>query len=77
MHKESHQHLDLVKLFEPITKYSGADSRARVIIPEIVRKAFKTAETEKPGVSASSSFPENIAAMEVEGHPPLNRSSRS
>lgn len=59
MHKESHQILDLVSLFDPITKYS-TQIRTPEVIPEIVRKAFKTAQTEKPGASFID-FPENIA----------------
>jgi len=59
MHKESHQILDLVNLFRPISKYS-TQIRAAEIVPEIVRKAFKVAESEKPGGSFIS-FPENIA----------------
>ncbi|MCH8105495.1 MAG: acetolactate synthase large subunit [Proteobacteria bacterium] len=69
MHKESHQILDLVKLFAPISKYS-VQIREPEIIGEIVRKAFKEAEAEKPGGSFIS-FPENIAAMAVEGKEPL------
>ena len=63
MHKESHQVLDLVNLFEPISKYS-TEIREPEIIAELVRKAFKDAEAEKPG-GAFISFPENIAEMEV------------
>ena len=59
MHKESHQILDLVNLFEPISKYSTEIIHAD-IIPEVVRKAFKDAQAEKPG-GAFISFPENIA----------------
>src|SRR5678815_3942097 len=59
MHKESHQILDLVNLFDPITKYS-TQIRTPKVIPEIVRKAFKTAQTEKPG-ACFIDFPENIA----------------
>lgn len=47
-YKESHQFVDLVRLFEPITKWSAAVPSPDAI-PEIVRKAFKTAETERPG----------------------------
>ena len=46
-HKESHQILDLVNLFEPITKYSTQILEPE-ITPEIIRKAFKIAENEKP-----------------------------
>jgi acetolactate synthase-1/2/3 large subunit len=69
MHKESHQVLDLVNLFAPISKYS-VQIREPEIVGEIVRKAFKAAEAEKPGGSFID-FPENIAAMEVEGKSPL------
>jgi acetolactate synthase-1/2/3 large subunit len=69
MHKESHQVLDLVSLFEPISKYS-VEIREPEIVAEIVRKAFKAAEAEKPGGSFIS-FPENVAAMPVEGKEPL------
>ena len=69
MHKESHQVLDLVSLFAPISKYS-VQIREPEIVPEIVRKAFKDAEAEKPGGSFIS-FPENVAEMEVEEKSPL------
>jgi acetolactate synthase I/II/III large subunit len=69
MHKESHQVLDLVNLFEPISKYS-IQIQAPEIIPEIVRKAFKDAQVEKPGGSFID-FPENIASMKVEAKQPL------
>jgi acetolactate synthase I/II/III large subunit len=67
MHKESHQILDLVHLFQPITKYATQIREAQ-IVPEIVRKAFKVAQTEKPG-AAFIDFPENISAMAVQGKP--------
>jgi acetolactate synthase-1/2/3 large subunit len=67
LHKESHQILDLVNLFAPITKYSTQILEPE-ITPEIVRKAFKVAQTEKPG-GAFIDFPENVAEMKVEGKP--------
>ena len=63
MHKESHQHLDLVQLFQPISKYS-VKIRQPDNIPEVVRKAFKVAETEKPGF-AFLELPEDIAEAPV------------
>jgi acetolactate synthase-1/2/3 large subunit len=69
MHKESHQHLDLVNLFRPITKYSTQVLEAE-IVPEIVRKAFKQAEAEKPGASFID-LPENIAKAEIDDKEPL------
>src|SRR5687768_1514793 len=64
LHKESHQILDLCSMFAPITKYT-AQILEPEIVPEIVRKAFKVAQTEKPG-AAFIDFPENIAEMKVD-----------
>ena len=61
LHKESHQILDLMNLFRPITKY-GAQILEPEITAEVVRKAFKVAQTEKPG-ACFIDFPENIAEM--------------
>ncbi len=69
MHKESHQILDLVNLFKPISKYS-TQIRTPEIIPEIIRKAFKTAQAEKPGCSFID-LPENIAGAELPETAPL------
>src|SRR6476646_4722281 len=69
MHKESHQILDLVNLFHPITKYA-TQIREPEIVAEIVRKAFKVAQTEKPG-ACFIDFPENIAEAEVIGKQPI------
>jgi acetolactate synthase-1/2/3 large subunit len=73
LHKESHQVLNLVKLFEPISKYS-TQILTPDVIPEVVRKAFKVAEAEKPGCSFID-FPENIAGMENVNKKPLKRQS--
>ena len=67
LHKESHQILDLVNMFRPITKYSTQILEPE-IVPEIVRKAFKVAQTEKPG-GAFIDFPENVAEMVVDKKP--------
>lgn len=75
LHKESHQILDLVNLFEPVTKYSSHVGEPE-IVPEIVRKAFKIAQIEKPG-SSFISLPENIAAANVENIAPLHVQSPS
>ena len=73
MHIESHQYLDLVAMFAPVTKWN-----AQIVRPsnttEIVRKAFKIAQSEKPG-AVHIDLPENIAAMPVIGEP-LNKDSR-
>ena len=52
MHKESHQYIDIVEVMRPITKWNARADRRREIIPEVVRKAFKVAESEKPGADA-------------------------
>ncbi|MDG2990281.1 acetolactate synthase large subunit [Candidatus Synechococcus calcipolaris G9] len=67
MHIESHQYLDLVAMFSPVTKWNVQIVRPS-ITPEIVRKGFKVAQTEKPG-AVHIDLPENIAGMEVEGSP--------
>lgn len=69
LHKESHQILDLVSLFDPISKYSTQILEPE-IIPEVVRKAFKVSAAEKPGV-AFIDFPENIAGADLEDKLPL------
>ena len=69
MHKESHQHLDLVALFEPISKYA-VQVRVPEIVPEVVRKAFKVAEAEKPGLSFIE-LPEDVAECAAPDKEPL------
>lgn len=64
MHLTSHQYLDLVTMFTPITKRSKQVVRPDTV-NEIVRIAFKYAEAEKPG-ACHIDLPCNIAAMEVE-----------
>jgi acetolactate synthase-1/2/3 large subunit len=46
--KESHQGVDLVSMFAPVTKWSALVA-APAAVPEMVRKAFKLARTERPG----------------------------
>ncbi|MBD2257178.1 acetolactate synthase large subunit [Pseudanabaena sp. FACHB-2040] len=73
MHIESHQYLDLVAMFSPVTKWNAQIVRPS-ITSEIVRKAFKLAQSEKPG-AVHIDLPENIAAMEAPGAP-LRRDSQ-
>jgi acetolactate synthase-1/2/3 large subunit len=65
IHKESHQYIDIVENFETVTKWN---TRIEVpdVVPEVVRKAFKVAETEKPG-SVHLELPDNLASMETSG----------
>ncbi|QDI89227.1 acetolactate synthase large subunit [Candidatus Nitrosopumilus sp. SW] len=62
LHKESHQNLNVVSMFEPITKWSWSIRNAQNI-PEIVRRAFKIALTEKPGATHIE-LPQDVAKQE-------------
>ena len=76
MHKESHQYIDLLRVMRPITKWN-ARLTDPAIIPEVVRKAFKVAEGEKPGATHIE-LPEDVMEAEVEGEPlPRRRLVRS
>jgi acetolactate synthase-1/2/3 large subunit len=46
--KESHQGVDLVPMFAPVTKWAGLVATPGAV-PEMFRKAFKLAQTERPG----------------------------
>jgi len=50
LHHESHQLLDIVNMFDPITKWNTSII-AKEVVPEVIRKAFKLAEMEKPGAT--------------------------
>lgn len=64
LHKEAHQLIDIVELFRPITKWNQRVERIDAI-PEIVRKAFRIAQLEKPGPTHIE-LPENRAQMPPE-----------
>jgi acetolactate synthase-1/2/3 large subunit len=69
MHKESHQYLDIITLFRPVTKWNTSLPIPE-IIPEAFRKAFKLAQSEKPGATHIE-IPEDVARLETEGQPLL------
>ncbi|MDX6639098.1 MAG: acetolactate synthase large subunit, partial [Solirubrobacteraceae bacterium] len=71
MHKESHQYIDLVEMMRPITKWNARISSPE-IVPEVVRKAFKVAETEKPG-STHLELPEDVMAEPLDAEPLARR----
>jgi acetolactate synthase I/II/III large subunit len=76
MHKESHQYIDLLRVMRPITKWNARLSDA-AIIPEVVRKAFKLAEGEKPGATHIE-LPEDVMVEEIDARPlPRGRQIRS
>lgn len=62
-HKESHQFIDVLSMFKPVTKWNAEIFHPRTIA-ETVRKAFKVAQTEKPGATHLE-LPEDVAAETV------------
>src|SRR3954466_1888003 len=67
MHKESHQYIDVVSMFKPITKWNARLTSPR-IIPEAVRKAFKVAQAQKPGPTHLE-LPEDVMGAMVDAEP--------
>jgi len=66
-HKESHQVMDVVGMYEPVTKWAQAVHHPDSI-PEIIRKAVRTVRAEKPG-AAHIELAENVARMETAAEP--------
>src|SRR5881296_1424114 len=66
-HKESHQYLDIVRMFGPVTKWSTRISVGEAT-PEVVRKAFRLARLEKPGATHIE-LPEDVAAEDISAAP--------
>src|ERR1700739_300899 len=62
--KESHQYVDLVSMFAPITRWAAGIPTVHAI-PEMIRKAFKLAETERPA-AVYLAVPEDIDADEAD-----------
>jgi acetolactate synthase-1/2/3 large subunit len=68
--KESHQGVDLVSMFTPVTKWSALVATPGAV-PEIIRKAFKLAQTERPG-AVYLATPEDVEqAPAPDRHQPL------
>ena len=67
MHKESHQYIDLIGILRPIVKWNARVS-APEIVPEVVRKAFAVAESEKPGPTHLE-LPEDVMARPLDASP--------
>jgi acetolactate synthase-1/2/3 large subunit len=69
--KESHQGVDLVSMFAPVTKWSALVATPGAV-PEIIRKAFKLAQTERPG-AVYLAIPEDVEEAPAQGEPlPVN-----
>jgi acetolactate synthase-1/2/3 large subunit len=67
MHKESHQHIDVVSMFKPVVKWNTR-LNAPTVIPEVVRKAFKVAQEPKPGPTHIE-LPEDVMSEPVDAEP--------
>ena len=67
LHKESHQIMDVVSMFRPVTKWANTIIHPDTI-PEVVRKAVRLARTEKPG-AVHIELPEDIAKMDATARP--------
>jgi len=67
VHLESHQYIDVVQMFTPVTKWSTRVSVPESV-PEVVRKAFRLARIEKPGATHIE-LPEDVAKEEVRSAP--------
>src|SRR5438874_13445573 len=61
--KESHQGVDLVAMFDPVTKWSELVATPDAV-PEMIRKAFKLAQTERPG-AVYLAVPEDVETAEA------------
>ncbi|SDH72844.1 acetolactate synthase-1/2/3 large subunit [Alteribacillus persepolensis] len=66
-HKISHQYYDLVRVYDPVTKWS-TQIKAKESVPEIVRKAFQVATQPKTG-AAHIDVPEDIASLTIDAKP--------
>jgi acetolactate synthase-1/2/3 large subunit len=67
MHKESHQHIDVVSMMAPVTKWN-ARLNSSTVIPEVVRKAFDVAQGQKPGPTHIE-LPEDVMGEMVDAEP--------
>ncbi len=67
LHKESHQNMDAVSMYKPVTKWATSIREADVI-PEVIYKAFSLARQGKPG-AVMIELPEDIAKLEVKTEP--------
>ncbi len=63
LHKESHQIMDVVAMYRPVTKWAQQIHHPDNV-PEVIRKAVRTAQVEKPGATLVE-LPEDIAHMEA------------
>ena len=62
-HHESHQYIDIIKLLEPVTKWTTQILDGQTS-PSVIRKAFRLSILEKPGAVAIT-LPENFASEQI------------
>lgn len=67
LHKESHQVMDVVGMFAPVTKWAETIRHADTI-PEVIRKAVRLARTEKPG-AVHIELAEDLAKVDTSANP--------
>ena len=76
LHKESHQNMDSIAMYRPISKWAETVTNSGAI-PEMIRKAFKIAEAEKPGACVIE-LPEDLAKHDTNGVPmPIYKTRRA
>src|SRR3990167_9430238 len=71
LHKISHQNINAISMYEPVTKWATSIRSANVI-PEIIAKAYKVAVENLPG-SVVIELPEDIAKIETDAQPLSNQ----
>lgn len=67
LHKESHQNMNAVEMYKPVTKWAISILEAKVI-PEVIYKAVDLAICGRPG-AVMIELPEDIAKAEVDAEP--------
>jgi acetolactate synthase-1/2/3 large subunit len=67
INRETHQCINLVEVFRPVTKWTARVERPETL-PELIRKAFDIAQMERPGATHIE-IPMDVSAAEVDGTP--------
>ncbi|MBC3217706.1 acetolactate synthase large subunit [Serratia fonticola] len=66
IYKESHQIVDLVSMFKPVTKWADTIFSPESV-PEMIRKAFTLSQEERPGATYLA-IPQDIEATDMPTH---------
>jgi acetolactate synthase I/II/III large subunit len=67
LHKDSHQNIHAIPMFEQVTKWATTVRDADVL-PEIIEKAIKVSTTSRPGATVIE-IPQNIAREQTDAKP--------